>query len=201
MDPQQALLPSGAAAIYGVVMSGGTLDIHTIDSANTILGDADYAPPASFASFASSPNGVRVVVENAGACETFAIAGNGTTGARHVFSPCFEPRLAAIGTSGFVLYRTVTGGALTLHRIPQDAAQAGETIPLEIGTNPRIATIDGAIWVAYLGSNGQARLVRVDGETLTMRDDPSIVSSFDLLPSGVFWVTPTGAIHTGTPCL
>lgn len=200
MDPQQALLPGGSAAVFGT-MSGGVLSIGSIDATNTVLGAADYSPVAGFASFGSIASGVRVVISEAGACETFAIAADGTTGPRHQFSPCFEPRLATLGNEGVVLHRTSDTGSLALHQIPADASQVGSTTVLEDGSNPRIAAIDGAIWVGYLRDAGGARLIRVVEEVVTMRDDPSIDVAFDLLADGAFWVTATGELHAGTPCL
>lgn len=200
MDPQQALLPNNTAAIYGV-FGGGVLGIHTIDATNTTMGDADYAPPASFASFGSTSSGVRVVVENAGTCETFSISPAGITGPRHSFAPCFEPRLATVGELGTVLYRTAIDGPFAIHEIPADPTLPGDTITLERGTNPRITRIDDAVWVGYLRETGEARLIRRSAEATTMRDFSPIATSFELLPSGAFWVTSTGELHGGLPCL
>lgn len=200
MDPQQALLPDGTTAIYGVI-AGGTLGIHRIDATNAILGDADYAPVATSASFGTLPDGARVVVENAGACETFAIAPDGKTSARHQFSPCYEPRLATLGELGAVIHKTAPAGPLALYQIPADPSGIGETTVFEIGTNARIATIGGAIWVGFLRESGGARAIRVTPEAVTMQDYPAISSAFDLLPSGSFWVTSTGELQSATPCL
>ena len=200
MDPQQARLPGAATAMFGVI-AGGVLSIASIDADNATSGGADYAPAATFASFGAITSGVRVVVENAGTCETFAIAPDGATSARHAFSPCFEPRLATLGDQGAVLYQTSATGPFALHTIPVIAGEPGTTTALEIGSNPRISTIDGAIWAGYLAGSGEARLVRFTSSGVTMRDEPMIGSSFELLASGAFWVTPSGALHAGEPCL
>lgn len=199
MDPQQARLPGEATAMFGVI-AGGALSIAAIDVDNATSGGADYSPAATFASFGTITSGVRVVVEDAGTCETFAIAPDGGTSGRHAFSPCFEPRLATLGDQGAVLYQTSAGGPFAVHGIPADAGDPGTTTVLELGSNPRIATIDGAIWVAYLGATG-ARLYRIAGEAVTMRDYPEIQSAFDLTPKGAFWITETGSLHAGEPCV
>jgi len=198
LDPQQVLAPDGTFAISGVI-AAGTLKIQNIDVNNTILGQADYAPFASFASFGAIPSGARVVVENGGSCETFTIDLDGKTGPRHAFAPCFEPRIATLGSEGAAIYRTSVDGPYALHQIPANANDPGTMTPLEVATNPRIATIDGAIWVGYLRNNA-LRLVRFAGDDVTMHDDPSITTVFDLLPSGLFWVTSSGELHAGTPC-
>jgi hypothetical protein len=135
MDPQQALASTGDYAIAGSINNDQLL-IQGLDVNNAILGQADYAPPATFASFGAIPTGARVVVEKNGVCTTFAIDDDGPTGPRHELSPCFEPRLATVGNEGAILYQTSPGGPLALHQIPADAAAAGTTIPLEIGSNP-----------------------------------------------------------------
>jgi len=200
MDPQQAIASTGDYAIVGSI-NNDQLVIQGLDVNNTILGQADYAPPATFASFGAIPTGARVVVEKDGVCTTFAIDDDGPTGPRHQFSPCFQPRLATLGNEGSILYQTSQEGPLALHQIPVDAAAAGNTIPLEIGSNPRISTIDGAIWVGYLRGAGTLRLHRFSDEAQAVHDDESITSSFDLIPSGLFSVTPTGELHAALPCL
>ncbi len=200
MDPQQARLPGDATAMFGVI-AGGTLSIAAIDVDNATSGGADYAPAATFASFGAITSGVRVVVEDAGTCETFAIAPDGATSGRHAFSPCFEPRLATLGDQGAVLYQTSPTGPLAVHTIPGVASDPGITTVLERGSNPRIATIDGAFWAGYLSTTDDARLVRFTTSGVAMNDEPMIASSFELLASGAFWVTPAGALHAGDPCL
>lgn len=200
MDPQQALASTGDYAIAGSINNDQLL-IQGLDVNNAILGQADYAPPATFASFGAIPTGARVVVEKNGVCTTFAIDDDGPTGPRHELSPCFEPRLATVGNEGAILYQTSPGGPLALHQIPADAAAAGTTIPLEIGSNPRIVTVDGEIWVAYLRGAGTLRLHRFSGEAQAVHDDESITTSFDLIPSGLFSVTPAGELHAASPCL
>jgi hypothetical protein len=200
LDPQQALIPDRTAAIFGVI-NGGTLGIQTIDANNTVVLPADYSPPATFASFATTPSGARVVVEASGTCETFVIGIDGVTKNRHTFSPCFEPRLAAIDdVHGAVLHQISPGGAYALHAIPAEASAPGTTIALETGSNGRIAAIDDAIWVAYLRSSGEARLVRHAETATTTRDYPAITTMFDLLADKMFWVDTTGLLSVGKPC-
>jgi hypothetical protein len=200
MDPQQALASTGDYAIVGSINNDALL-IQGVDVNNAILGEADYSPPATFASFGAIPTGARVVVEKDGVCTTFAIDDDGPTGPRHDFSPCFQPRIATLGNEGAILYQTGPDGPLALHQIPVDATTAGRTLPLEIGSNPRIATVDGEIWVAYLRGAGTLRLHRFSGEAQAVHDDESITTSFDLIPSGLFSVTSTGELHSATPCL
>lgn len=200
MDPQQATASTGDYAITGAI-NNDVLSIQGVDIDNTILGEADYQPPATFASFGAIPTGARVVTEKDGACTTFAIDDDGPTGPRHDFSPCFQPRLATVGNEGAVVYLTSPDGPLAVHQIPVDAGDDGITTILEIGSNPRIATINNEIWVGYLRGAGTLRLVRFSGEAQAVHDDESISTSFDLIPSGLFSVSSTGALSSATPCL
>jgi hypothetical protein len=200
MDPQQVTATTGDYAITGAI-NGGQLLIQGVDVNNVILGQADYSPAASFASFGATPIGARVVVEHGGTCESFEIDDDGPTGPRHTFGPCYEPRLATLGHEGAVLYRTSPDGPLALHQIPAVASDPGTTTSLEVGSNPRIATINGEIWFAYLRGSGQIRLVRLSGDSSASHDDDSIATSFDLVDGGAFWVTAAGELHTGEPCL
>lgn len=200
MDPQQAIASTGDYAITGAI-NNDVLVIQGVDINNAILGEADYRPPATFASFGAIPTGARVVAEKDGACTTFAIDDDGPTGPRHEFSPCFQPRLATVGNEGAVVYRTSPDGPLAVHQIPVDAGGDGITTVLEIGSNPRIATVNNEIWVGYLRGAGTLRLVRFAGEAQAVHDDESISTSFDLIPSGLFSVSPTGALSSATLCL
>lgn len=200
MDPQQATASTGDYAIVGSI-NNDLLLVQGVDVNNVVLGQADYSPPATFASFGAIATGARVVVEKDGVCTTFAIDDDGPTGPRHEFSPCFQPRLATLGNEGSILYQTSPDGPLALHQIPVDATTAGITIPLEIGSNPRIATVNGEIWAAYLRGAGTLRLHRFSGEAQAVHDDESITTSFDLIPSGLFSVTSAGELHSATPCL
>jgi hypothetical protein len=197
MDPQQAILPGATTAMFGTI-AGGQLSIAAIDATGATSITADYAPTATSASFAPVPNGARVVVDNAGVCETFAIAADGTTGTRHAISPCHAPLLAMVdGNIGGVLHQTATGGPLALHLMT--APDAGTTSALEIATNARIAVIGGALWVAYLRGVA-ARLIRFDGQGSTTHDFPAIDAVFDLIPKAAFWIDANG-LQTGEPCL
>ncbi len=178
MDPQQATASTGDFALVGSI-NDDLLVVRRLDVNNVVLGQADYSPPATFASFGAIPTGARVVVEKDGVCTTFTIDNDGPTGPRHDVSPCFQPRLATLGNEGSILYRTSPDGPLALHQIPVDAATAGFTIPLEIGSNPRIATVNGEIWAAYLRGAGTLRLHRFSGEAQAVHDDESITTSFD----------------------
>lgn len=200
LDPQQALLAGGGTALYGV-FTAGTLAIHAIDGTGATMIDADYAPVASSASFTSIPSGVRVVVEDAGTCETFVVKADGTTKDVHTFAPCVEPLIAAIDDARvFVLHRTSAGGPYAIHTVPTDAGAAGSTTTIESGSNGRITAIDDAIWIAYLRPTGEARLVRVDDNVPSTRDYAAIAAGFDLLADRAFWVDVDGKLATGTPC-
>lgn len=200
MDPQQALASTGDYAIAGSI-NNDQLVIQGLDGNNAIRGQADYAPPATFASFGAIPTGARVVTEKGGSCTTFAIDDDGLTGPRHEISPCFEPRLATVGNEGAILYQTSPDGPLAIHQIPADAGAPGTTIPLEIGSNPRIATVNGEIWAGYLQNAGTLRLHRFSREAQAVHDDESISTSFDLIPSGLFSVTSSGELHMASLCL
>jgi hypothetical protein len=193
LDPQQALLPGGATAMYGVI-AGGTMSITSIDMTGVTGVGADYAPAATRGSFAKMPSGVRVVASNAGGCETFAIAPSGTTGMRDAFGPCEEPVIAMVDDQrGAILYKDATNGSLAVYTLPDKAKTT-----LEPGTNPRIAVFDGAIWVAYLAQNA-LRIRRFDGIAPPTQQDFPAIPVFDLLPTAAFWVDTDG-VHAADPC-
>ena len=193
VDPQQALLPGGTTAMFGVVQSGQML-ISTVDVANTTGVTADYGPVATSGSFAATPSGARVVVARPGECETFAVATDGTTGTRSTIADCDEPLIAMLDdTRGAFVFRTPTG--LAVQRLP-----SGTITPLGDRSNPRIAVHDGAIWVAYL-QNGVLHVLRFAGnDPPTEIEFPPIATAFDLLPTAAFWVD-AGELHTADPCL
>lgn len=203
IDPAYAeLAPDlGVAA----VIEGGNLRVGLVDDASiSVLVDSSHAPTAVVSgSVAPVPGGARVAIErDTGVCETFLVSPANAVTDVHTFTPCYDPKVAAVdGSSGVVVHRTAAAGPYAVHLIPEVATAPGATIALAGATHARaVAREDGAVWVGH-GSGSYRALMRIlpDGTKTEWRQD---VASFvfDLTARDAFWYDGA-TVHVSTPCL
>lgn len=201
IDPPQAALPGGQTAMFGLIFGAGMV-IEELDDAGVSTGvTADYAPTATGGTFASTPSGVRVVVETGtGVCETFVVAADGTTRDRHTFGPCTAPAVAVLDDVHAAIVHQTSPGSSAVYFLPDDPLATGVTLPLGAIASPRVATIDGAAWIAYRDLSGAVQLARATPAGLTIEPAPAVTGEFDLSPTAVFWLDGFD-VHVGEPCV
>jgi hypothetical protein len=190
IDPPIAVLPGGATAASAMINATGNLELRVIDPAGLEVSLSTYQPTARAASVSPVADGAVIAVDRGdGTCETARFTG--TVSTPQVITGCSDPLVTGDG----LLHRS--GGGYALRTLG-----TGTTMAMADVVDPRIATLEGATWLAY------QRPTSVDATLVIARPlDGRIVETtiaikppFDLSDAGLFWVED-GHLWAGRPCM